>query len=342
MKILVTGATGRVGSVLTRALIDRGERVRALVMEGDPYRARLAGMDVDVITGDLISGEGMAEGCAGVDAVIHLGALMAWTQADWPRLFEINLRGTFNLLQAVAEGSPDVKRVVLASTDASYPAAAPLYAPVDEHHPQVPDTFYGMTKQVGEAMGQFYARKLGLPVARARFCYTLAPEEIVDPSNPHCANLFFLSARLRSLRGRDPSAPGVRESLAILQDLEPTDGSERIMIPYGEDGTSWVYTLCHVRDLVSGILLLLDRDEAVGDVFNLGPAAPFALDVAFKYMSGVTGIPYVEARLPGPAKVYTVNVAKARAVLGYAPQYDIFAFIDEASSSDKAAGSVGK
>lgn len=102
MRILVTGATGRIGSVLVRALIERGEQVRALVMPDDPSLQRLEGLDMEMVHGDLASGKGMPEACAGVDAVIHLGALMAWTQADWPRLFEINVRGTFNLLQAVA------------------------------------------------------------------------------------------------------------------------------------------------------------------------------------------------------------------------------------------------
>jgi len=333
MRILVTGATGRIGSVLVRTLIEHGERVRALVMSDDPGLQRLEGLDVGVVSGDLASGKGVAEACAGVEAVIHLGALMAWTRADWPRLFEVNVRGTFNLLQAVADVAPNIKRFVMASTDASYPASAPLYAPVDEHHPQLPDTFYGMTKQVDEVLCQFYARKLGIPVARARFAYTLAPEEIIDPHNPHCSHLFFLNARLRKLRERDKLTAQIQKSISILEELQPPDGAERLLISYGEDGISWRYTLCHVQDLVSGIVLLLHRDEAVGDVFNLGPAAPFAMDVALKYMSNATGIPYVEARLPGPPVVYTVNISKARAVLGYRPQHDIFGIIDEAVRS---------
>ena len=291
MTILVTGATGRIGSVLTRTLIERGEHVRALALEGDPLLARLDDLDVEITLGDLSSGSGLLEACTDVDAVVHLGALMAWTQADWPRLFEINLRGTFNLLQAVVDRSPDVKRFILASTDASYPASGALYSPVDEHHPQVPVTFYGMTKQADEIMCQFYGRKLGMPVVRAR----------------------------------------QQEALALLESLQPSDGSERLLIPYGEDGRVWKYTLYHVQDLADAILLLLSREEAVGEVFNLGPSAPFTLDVAVKYLSKITTIPYVEARLPGPPVTYTVDTSKVRAMLGYEPKYDIFAILDEAA-----------
>jgi UDP-glucose 4-epimerase len=334
MRILVTGATGRVGSVVARRLIERGDEVRALALEDDPALARLDGLGVSTVFGDLATGAGLQEACSGLDAAIHLGALMAWTQDDWPRLFDINIRGTFNLLQAIAARSPGIKRVVLASTDASYPASNPLYAPVDESHPQLPSTFYGMTKQVDEVLGQFYMRKLGLPIARARFCYTLHPAEILDPDNAHSGHMFFLATRLAKWRVRTPRTPKVEKTVQVLEGLQPDDGSQRILVPYGENGESWVYTLCHVEDLVAGILLLLEKDAAVGDVFNLGPAGPFAMDVALKYLSEVSGIPYVEAQLPGPPLVYTVDTSKARAVLGYSPQHDIFDVFDEAARSD--------
>lgn len=336
MRVLVTGATGRVGSVVVRALLQKGEAVRALAFEGDPALSRLQGLDVEIVLGDLASGRNLEQACAGVDAVIHLGALMAWTRDDWPQLFDINVRGTFNLLQAMAGQPAKLHRLVLASTDASYPASAPLYAPVDEHHPQVPNTFYGMTKQVTEAMALFYGRDRGLPVARARFAFTLAPEELLDPANPHCGHVFYLSARLRRLRARRPMTAATQQMISLFESLQPADGAERIVIPYGEDGTPWVYTLCHVRDLVSGILLLLYRPEAVGDVFNLGPAAPFAMDVALKYLSQASGVPYVEVRLPGAAQSYTISIAKARSMLGYAPQHSIFDMIDEATGASRA------
>jgi UDP-glucose 4-epimerase len=333
MKVLVTGATGRIGSVAVRRLLERGDRVRAFVLSADPTLPRLDGLDVEMVRGNLATGEGLAEACRGVDAVLHLGALMAYAASDHQRLFEINLQGTFHLLQAILDGAPEIRRLVLASTDAAYPAAAPAYRPVDEDHPLQPDTFYGLTKQATEVMGEYYRRQLGLPVARARFCYTLAPEEIVDPDNPVCSSLFYLGARLSGLRARSDLTPTEKADLETLTRLEPADGSYRLLIPYGEDGSPWTFTLCHVEDLVDGILLLLDKEVAVGEVFNLGPAAPFALDAAMKVLSERTGIPYVEARLGGPALDYRVDVSKARAVLGYAPRHDILAIIDQAAAS---------
>jgi UDP-glucose 4-epimerase len=333
MKILVTGATGRIGSVTVKRLVERGDEVRAFAMQDDPFLSRLDGIDIEIVGGNLATGEGVSDACKNIDAVIHLGALMAWTVADHQRLFDINLQGTFHLLQTVFEQTPNLARFVLASTDASYPAAAPRYWPVDEHHPQVPNSFYGMTKQATEVIGEYYRRELGLPVARVRFCYTLAPDEIVQPENSHSGRTFFLNPKIANLRNKPGLSPKEEQTLEILQRLQPADGSERIVIPYGEDGSPWIYTLCHVDDLVDGILLVLEKQVAIGDVFNLGPTGPFAMDVAMKYLSEKTGIPTVEAQLPGPALVYTVNTSKARTVLGFSPKYDMFAIIDEAVES---------
>ncbi len=180
-----------------------------------------------------------------------------------------------------------------------------------------------MTKQVTEVIGEYYRREFALPITRARFCYTLAPEEIVQPENPHPGCTFFLNPRIIGLQNTADLSPNEERILAILYALQRSDGSERILSPYGEDGTPWIYTLCHVDNLVDGILLLLEKPAAVGDLCNLGPTGPFAMDVAFKYLSEKTGIPYVEAQLPGPALVYTVNTGKAGTVLGFSPKYAI-------------------
>ena len=53
MKTLVTGAAGRIGANLVRALLERGDEVRAFVLSDDPKQAKLAGLDVEIVRGDL-------------------------------------------------------------------------------------------------------------------------------------------------------------------------------------------------------------------------------------------------------------------------------------------------
>lgn len=333
MLILITGASGRIGSVAVTKLAQLGHRVRGFVMDNDPLRSRLDELDVEVVTGDLATGEGLEEAVAGVEAIIHLGALMAWTLDDHRSLFDINVQGTYNLLQTVLEQGVVLHRFVLASTDASYPASASLYSPVDEHHPQVPNLFYGMTKQATEIIAEYYRRSHDIPVTRVRFCYTLSPDEVIDPTNPHAGRTFYLNPRIARMQSNPNLSAKERKTLELLKKVRPADGSERIFIPYGENGESYIFTLCHVDDLVDGIKLVLEQDAAVGDVYNLGPSGPFAMDVAMKYMSEKTGVPYVELRLPGEAIVYSVDTSKARSVLGFSPKHDIFSILDEATEN---------
>jgi uncharacterized protein YbjT (DUF2867 family) len=77
MKILVTGATGKVGSRLTKRLAQRGDQVRALVR--DPTRAadlREAGLEL--VEGDLLKVDSLAAAVRGVDAVVHCRRFLPW------------------------------------------------------------------------------------------------------------------------------------------------------------------------------------------------------------------------------------------------------------------------
>ena len=98
MLVLVTGATGRIGSHLTRALVQAGHTVRALVVPGDQRVARIKGSGVEVVSGRLESPESIATAVGDVQAVYHLaGALTSRGNSDL-EFFEYNVRGTFNLL----------------------------------------------------------------------------------------------------------------------------------------------------------------------------------------------------------------------------------------------------
>src|SRR5688500_5257557 len=80
--VLVTGATGRIGANLCRALLARGYRVRAVVLPGDPAVAKLEGLDVEIVETDLQDAPAVVEVCAGVDAICHLAALMGPDAGD--------------------------------------------------------------------------------------------------------------------------------------------------------------------------------------------------------------------------------------------------------------------
>ena len=73
---LVTGATGHIGNVLVRTLLEKGHKVRTLVLPGEDL-SPLQGLDVEILEGDVLCQESLEPAFAGVDVVFHLAGLIS-------------------------------------------------------------------------------------------------------------------------------------------------------------------------------------------------------------------------------------------------------------------------
>jgi nucleoside-diphosphate-sugar epimerase len=115
MKILVTGATGKVGSRLTKRLAQRGDQVRALVR--DPTRAAdLREARIDLAEGDLLKVDSLAAAVRGVDAVVHCAAFFRGATPE--QAHAVNDLGTQHLASAARAAS--VNRFIFTSTGLVY------------------------------------------------------------------------------------------------------------------------------------------------------------------------------------------------------------------------------
>jgi len=113
MTSLVTGAAGFVGSHVVRALLARGEKVRALVRPTSELRG-LGQMALELVAGDVRDPRPVARAVAGCDVVYHLAALYSSQPDDAAELYEVNVGGTKCVLRAALAAG--VGRVVLTST----------------------------------------------------------------------------------------------------------------------------------------------------------------------------------------------------------------------------------
>jgi UDP-glucose 4-epimerase len=322
--VLITGVAGRIGRNLAASLIAQGATVKGVALPDDPGIERVRAAGVAVLAGNLREPEVCAEAVAGVDAVVHLGAMLLFGSDEHnPALFEDNLRATFNLLQASLERKGDLRRFVFASSDEVYPSLFAKYAPIDEAHPTEPYSFYGLSKLTSEEFLRFFHRAHGVPIAIARFALTIEPWEVLDPERP-LGNFLHARSLLRTVRARagEEAARGIKARI--------TPGEEPLLLARDEVGVPYLFHYCDVRDLVHGLTLLLERPAAVGDVFNLSGPAPFSYDQAVPYLAERTGRPVIDARIPGPPIRIHHSIAKARGMLGYAPRHDIFSTIDTA------------
>jgi dihydroflavonol-4-reductase len=111
--ILVTGATGHIGNVLVRKLIEQGEKVRALIWRGEDTTP-LEKLDVETVEGDVLDPESLKPAFKGVEKVFHLAGIISIMPGQNPFVWRVNVEGTRNVLNAARQAG--VRRLVYTSS----------------------------------------------------------------------------------------------------------------------------------------------------------------------------------------------------------------------------------
>jgi dihydroflavonol-4-reductase len=167
---LVTGATGLVGSAVTRALLRAGQPVRVLARPNSDRR-NLAGLDVEIAEGSLENDSSLACAVAGCQTIYHVAAdYRIWVPDPGP-MFRANVEGTRNLLRAASEAG--VERTVYTSSVATLGLLSGGSA--DETTPSSAEDMIGPYKR-----SKFEAEEVARQFARDR----RVPVVIVNPSTP--------------------------------------------------------------------------------------------------------------------------------------------------------------
>lgn len=143
MKVLVTGATGKVGSRLARRLVQRGDQIRALVRDRT-RAADLRGAGIELVDGDLLDPASLAPAVRGVDAVVHCAAFFRGATAE--QAYAVNDLGTQHLASAARAAS--VQRFVFTSTGLVYGPTGGRLAREDDAC--VPSAAYPVSKLAAE------------------------------------------------------------------------------------------------------------------------------------------------------------------------------------------------
>lgn len=99
LKVLVTGGAGFLGSAIVKELLGREAQVRVLALPNEPLD-NLEGASVEVLRGNVLSPKDAMAACDGMDAVYHCAAIYKDYMADPSPMYQVNMRGTFNMLEA--------------------------------------------------------------------------------------------------------------------------------------------------------------------------------------------------------------------------------------------------
>jgi CDP-glucose 4,6-dehydratase len=295
--VLVTGASGLVGSHLITALLKRGADVTAFVHDQDSRSELFRSgsiAHVAVVSGALedLSDVERAVAESHASAVFHLGAqTIVGVGVGAPVLtFESNVRGTYNLLEACRRHSAHVQRVVIASSDKAY---GPSDRPYREDDPLRPAAPYDASKAAADLIAYSYFKTYQLPLAILRCGNTYGGGDLNWSR--------IVPGTIRSFYRAE--APEIRSDGALVRD--------------------YVY----VADVVAAYIEVaeaLDRPEVQGEAFNFASGAGVSVLEIVRQIAALMGGRLPEPRILNLAtheiKEQRLSIEKARSVLGWTPR----------------------
>lgn len=158
-RVLITGAAGNIGTVLRAGLPAHGWVPRSfdLTAVADPAPGE------QTVVGDVTDADAVHSAMDGVAAVVHLAGIAG--EAPYDEIRRVNIDGTHQVFDAARLAG--VRRVVFASSNHAVGFAGRTHLLPAEIPPR-PDTFYGLSKAFGEALGQLYADRYGMDVVALR------------------------------------------------------------------------------------------------------------------------------------------------------------------------------
>jgi dTDP-glucose 4,6-dehydratase len=296
-KIFMTGGAGFIGSQLAKRLVEDNRIVVYDNLHRDAlrYTNLRSHPNVSFIDGDVLDREHLISEVEGSDIVIHLAAIAGVdTVMEMPTLtIKVNLLGTMNALDAAVKAG--VRKFIDFSTSEVF--GSHVYM-AEEHNSTALGVVgesrwtYAVSKLAAEHLVHSYYREHGLPTVTIRPFNVYGPQQV----GIGAIHTFVVDA----IRNRD---------LVIHGD--------------GYQIRAW----CYVDDMVDGAMLCLEKDEAVGHVFNIGnPRATVTVanlaqlvkrlcDSDSQIVYGYKEYVDIELRIP--------SIKKAQRILGYWPKVDL-------------------
>ncbi len=304
MKYLITGGSGFIGSHLTERLLDQGHSVTIIdnLTTGSEANLLKVKKSINFHQGNILEKRLMEELIAESDYVVHLAAALGVLNIVNKPLesLKTNIQGTEVVLEASDKfGKP----VLIASTSEIYGKndKVPLNEEDDRiiGHPLKSRWSYSEAKAVDESLAYFYYLEKKLPVRIVRFFNTVGPRQV-----GHYGMVLprFVSAALKN------------EPLSV----------------YGSGDQ--IRCFCHVDDAVRALLLVMDSDITLGEVFNVGNNQQITIMELAKKVIELTGssstierISYEKAYPEGFEDMQrrVPDISKIKKVLGWTPEINL-------------------
>ena len=294
-RVLVTGATGLVGSWLVRRLLNEGASVTALILDADPASELYRSGDISrisVVNGNLADPVAVNRAVLNLENqyIFHLGAqtIVGTALIDPVNTFASNIQGTWNVMESARNSKGLVKSIMVASSDKAYGTAATL--PYSEQMPLHGVGPYDVSKSCTDLIAQSYGKTYGLPVVIAR-----------------CGNIYG---------GGDLNwsriVPGTMKSLIAGE------------VPVIRSNGKFIRDYIYVEDAVDAYMHMADAASSAGipgEAYNFSRDEPISVLDIYRAISAEIAGRYVEPKIMDSAKSEIVDQhldsSKARKELGW-------------------------
>jgi dihydroflavonol-4-reductase len=229
-RVLVTGATGFIGSAVTRQLLARGQEVVTLV-EPNVDAANLEGLDVKQVVGDLRRADDVRQVVSGCRAVFHVAALYRFWARDPSAFYAVNVEGTRNVLGAATEAG--VERLVYTSTVGTLGLEHVTDGTTAADERSFPDVrhLYGSYKRSKYVAEHEVLRAVaqGLPASLVLPTFPLGPGDRA-PTPTGKLVLDFLNGRM----------PGYVDTVLNVAHVDDVAAGQVLALEHGRDGRSYI------------------------------------------------------------------------------------------------------
>ena len=186
---------------------------------------------------------------------------------------------------------------------------------------------YFLTKWIGEELCMTYHHQYDVPTTVFRFATVIEPGEFLNADG--LPGLFLFSPVYNGVKDRSSDDPEAQARIDHVKSL--WTGEEQFLISLNPNGTPYKQEFTDVRDIVQGLVLGVEKSEAIGEEFTLGGAALFKWEEAVPYLSERYGLDYVTAQREN-SNYFEFDLTKIKTLLGYQPQHDLKSVLDTAEA----------
>jgi dTDP-glucose 4,6-dehydratase len=298
-KIFMTGGAGFIGTALITRLIENNDIIvyDTLQRNALKYTDLLKHPNLTVVQGNVLDRDKLMNAVEDSDVVVHLAAIagIATVIKSPINTMEVNMIGTYNVLKAIEPRIGEIERFIYFSTSEVFGSYA--YKVEETHTTNLAPVgearwTYSVSKLAAEHLVHSYYKEFALPAV------TVRPFNIYGPGQVGEGAIHVFVTR-------------------ALEELEIQIHGE------GDQIRSW----CYIDDIVQGIMFCLEKDEAIGEVFNIGnPRGTLTIfSLAEKIVqlcksnSKIIFVPkhYIDVDLRIP------SIEKAMNILGFKPEVDL-------------------